>query len=189
MQSHPVWWESWRGQDLLFSDTEGTAGDGGTEGGSSPFFLAWLRLPGEQGVGTEVAPGGGEAAAHRAGEGRDSACAPGTREEALLDSGTFKAAFSCCLFQYPYFLRSGEVSPTCLSHLLSQCSELITSLYYKPVLKGKQTGTGIAPNTVHFKINASQQQEGKLVILVKAERNPTQKEIALVSLVRKLSKS
>ena len=50
-------------------------------------------------------------------------------------------------------------------------------------------GTGVAPNTVHCKINASQQQQGKPVDLVKVERNPAQQEIALVSLVRNLSKS
>lgn len=41
-------------------------------------------------------------------------------------------------------------------------------------------GTGITPNTVHFKINASQQQQRKTVSLKKVERNPTQKEIAFV---------
>lgn len=49
--------------------------------------------------------------------------------------------------------------------------------------------TGIAPNTVYFKINASQQQQGKTVSLEKVESNPAQKEIALVCFARNLSKS
>lgn len=49
--------------------------------------------------------------------------------------------------------------------------------------------TGIAPYKVHFKINASQQQQGKTASLEKVERNPAQKEIALIWLARNFSKS
>lgn len=119
---------------------------------------------GSGGTGTEVAPGGAEAAAH-------GACGPGTRESTLLDLGAFKAALSCCLFWYPHFIRSGEVSPVCLYGLFSRWAELIMFLYREPVLKRKQMGTGIAPNTVIL-VNASQQQQGKSVDVVKVERNP-----------------
>lgn len=195
MQSHRVWRESQRGltiyagHALFFGDIGGAAGGEGQRSQFLPLFLGTLQVPGEQGMD-----------GYRGGSWRwwGSCTQLGNEETVLVLPALGKT--TCWSQEHLKQLSPAAYSNICTcsdqgkphqpaSHLLSWCFELTTSLYHEPVLNGKQTGTDIASNTVHFKINASQQQERHVVDLVKAERNPTQKEIDLVSLVRNLSKS
>lgn len=148
---------------VFFSFIGGTAGN---EGQNSWFFLIFLDIT----VDTRGLRNQGWSdfwrwwiSSTRGWKLRDCTCAPDALKDTLLESGAFKAPFSSF---YPNICIPSDQQKTCLCACLVCFHVWSKNIFLSwAVLKRKHMGIGIAPNTVHFKINAGQQQQGKTVSL------------------------